>query len=83
MGSGQTTARHYSRSEEGNVSRGVARARIRASAICVVFGVGVVDPVTLLGVQCFLTTVVVAAIYFPFRQGIRVDPRIALRYAEA
>jgi putative ABC transport system permease protein len=44
------------------------------------FGVGAMDPFTILGVSMLMGTVAVAASYIPARRAMRVDPMVALRY---
>lgn len=44
------------------------------------FGVGVYDPITFLGVAALLVGVALAASYIPARRAMRVDPIVALRY---
>ncbi len=44
------------------------------------FGVGMYDPATFLGVAALLIAVALAASSIPARRAMRVDPMVALRY---
>jgi predicted permease len=52
-------------------------ARFLASLL---FGIGMYDPVTFLGVAVLLIAVALTASYIPARRAMRVDPIVALRY---
>jgi putative ABC transport system permease protein len=44
-----------------------------------VFGIGTVDPVTLVGVSVVLFLVAFVAAYLPARRAMHIDPMTALR----
>jgi predicted permease len=46
----------------------------------VLFGVNPLDPLTILGVVCFLGMVASVAVYFPMRRAMYISPVNALRY---
>ena len=63
------------------VALGLAGASVVARFLTsLLFGVGMYDPMTFLGVVSLLIVVALAASYIPARRAMRVDPIIALRY---
>ena len=48
--------------------------------VSLLFGVGMHDPLTVLGVAVLLMAVALAASYIPARRAMRVVPMVALRY---
>jgi predicted permease len=60
---------------------GVALSFVAARALRgLLYGLGPSDPVTLVGVSSLLVCVVAAAIYFPARRAMRIDPMETLRH---
>jgi predicted permease len=57
----------------------LALAAARALS-ALLFGVGVIDPLTLSAVAALMAAVALAAAYAPARRAARVDPLVALRY---
>jgi len=63
------------------VALGLAGAFVVARFLTsLLFGVGVYDPLTFLGVAVLLVAVALAASYVPARRAMRVHPIVALRY---
>jgi len=63
------------------VALGLAGALVVARFLTsLLFGVGVYDPLTFLGVAVLLVAVALAASYVPARRAMRVHPIVALRY---
>jgi ABC-type antimicrobial peptide transport system permease subunit len=63
------------------VALGLAGALVMARFLTgLLFGVGIYDPATFVGVAVLLIAVALAASYIPARRAMRVDPIVALRY---
>jgi predicted permease len=62
------------------VSKALQATLVFPGAPDLLFGIGVWDPVTFVGLSAFLAAVAYIASYIPSRRALQVDPVVALRY---